>query len=150
MIQPSLLTKTRLYAIEKCADREVRKILDMIRKYRKITLFVEELFLVDKSIALKFVMSLPNNILRIYTAEKENNKDHRQKLNFNEQMQSLSIFDTENSLSENDLFKKMGQGNYFAKRSFPSTPTTPGELSKELCSLGRESMSSCRASSMVH
>jgi hypothetical protein len=65
-------------------------------------------------------------------------------------MQSLSIFDTENSLSENDLFKKMGQGNYFAKRSFPSTPTAQGELSKDLCSLGRESMSSDRASSMVH
>lgn len=43
-------------------------------------------------------------------------------------MQSLSIFDTENSLSENDLFKKMGQGNYFAKRSFPNTPTGKGDL----------------------
>lgn len=90
---------------------------------------MEDFYLIDKSMALKFIMSLPNNILRIYTAERENTKEHRLKLNFNDQMQSLSIFDTENSLSENDLFKKMAQGNYFAKRSFPSTPTGYDNLS---------------------
>jgi hypothetical protein len=45
---------------------------------------VEYLYGVDKSLALKFVMSFPNNILRIYTSERENTKEHRLKLNFNE------------------------------------------------------------------
>ncbi len=71
------MTKARLYAIEKCVDRDIRRIFAMIQKYKKITIFVEHLYTMDKSLALKFVITLPNNLLRIYTQEKENTKIHR-------------------------------------------------------------------------
>lgn len=70
VIQPSLLTNARIFAVERCTDRDVRKIFDLIHKYKKITKFVEDLLSKDKSLALKFVLSLPNNILRIYTSER--------------------------------------------------------------------------------
>jgi hypothetical protein len=37
-----------MFVVEKCVDKEIKKIFNLISKYRKITFFVNDLMAIDK------------------------------------------------------------------------------------------------------
>lgn len=58
----------------------MRLVISRVKKYKKISKFVEEIHNIDRSIAKKFMEALPDPILSIYKAEKENSDEHRKLL----------------------------------------------------------------------